>query len=111
MFARRFAVQTIPEKRVVIMQKSPTKGKMVAVMYSLLRKEGLKLFLQHKKPKDDEGKYLQPDKRLMTPSEAHTTSKKISDSDLHPIGLCTSGMDGPYSHTRPSASRTAEYCS
>ncbi|KAF9261934.1 beta and beta-prime subunits of DNA dependent RNA-polymerase [Marasmius fiardii PR-910] len=55
----------------------------------LVRKEGLKLFLQYKKPKDDdeEGKSMQPDKRLMTPSEVYTTFKKMSDSDLHLIGL------------------------
>ncbi|KAK7468334.1 DNA-directed RNA polymerase II core subunit rpo21 [Stygiomarasmius scandens] len=55
----------------------------------LVRKEGLKLFLQYKKAKDDdeEVKSLQPDKRLMTPSEVYTTFKKMSDSDLHLIGL------------------------
>ncbi|KAL0059361.1 DNA-directed RNA polymerase II core subunit rpo21 [Marasmius tenuissimus] len=39
----------------------------------------------YKKPKDDdeEGKSLQPDERLMTPSEVYTTFKKTSDSDLH----------------------------
>ncbi|KAJ8073316.1 DNA-directed RNA polymerase II core subunit rpo21 [Marasmius tenuissimus] len=30
-----------------------------------------------------EGKSLQPDERLMTPSEVYTTFKKTSDSDLH----------------------------
>ncbi|KAJ4477824.1 beta and beta-prime subunits of DNA dependent RNA-polymerase [Lentinula edodes] len=55
----------------------------------LVRKEGLKLFLQYKKPKDDdeEIKSMQPDKRLMTPQEVYTTFKKMSDSDLHLIGL------------------------
>ncbi|EGO19737.1 DNA-directed RNA polymerase II, subunit 1 [Serpula lacrymans var. lacrymans S7.9] len=55
----------------------------------LVRKEGLKLFVQYKKPKDDdeEVKSLQPDKRLFTPSEVYTTFKKMSDSDLHLIGL------------------------
>ncbi|EGN92710.1 hypothetical protein SERLA73DRAFT_98944 [Serpula lacrymans var. lacrymans S7.3] len=52
----------------------------------LVRKEGLKLFVQYKKPKDDD-ESLQPDKRLFTPSEVYTTFKKMSDSDLHLIGL------------------------
>jgi len=30
---------------------------------------------------------MQPDKRLMMPSEVYTTFKKMSDSDLHLIGL------------------------
>ncbi|KAE9397212.1 beta and beta-prime subunits of DNA dependent RNA-polymerase [Gymnopus androsaceus JB14] len=55
----------------------------------LVRKEGLKLFLQYKKPKDDdeEIKSMQPDKRMMMPQEVYTTFKKMSDSDLHLIGL------------------------
>lgn len=32
-------------------------------------------------------KSMQPDKRLFTPSEVYTTFKKMSDSDLHLIGL------------------------
>ncbi|KAF8060852.1 hypothetical protein FPV67DRAFT_310188 [Lyophyllum atratum] len=54
-----------------------------------VRKEGLKLFVQYKKPKDDdeEIKSLQPDKRLITPSEVYTVFKKMSDSDLHLLGL------------------------
>ncbi|KDQ53026.1 hypothetical protein JAAARDRAFT_197811 [Jaapia argillacea MUCL 33604] len=55
----------------------------------LIRKEGLKLFLQYKKSKDDdeEVKSLQPDKRLFSASEVYTTFKKMSDSDLTLIGL------------------------
>ncbi|KAI0042209.1 beta and beta-prime subunits of DNA dependent RNA-polymerase [Auriscalpium vulgare] len=54
-----------------------------------IRKEGLKLFLQYKKPKDedDDIKSVQQEKRLFTPSEVYTTLKKISDSDLHLLGL------------------------
>ncbi|TFK71732.1 beta and beta-prime subunits of DNA dependent RNA-polymerase [Pluteus cervinus] len=54
-----------------------------------IRKEGLKLFVQYKKNKEDdeEGKSLQPDKRLFTPSEVYTTFKKMSDADLHLLGL------------------------
>ncbi|KAF9491957.1 DNA-directed RNA polymerase II, subunit 1 [Pleurotus eryngii] len=54
-----------------------------------VRKEGLKLFVQYKKSKEDDedGKSLQPDKRLITPSEVYTTFKKMTDSDLHIIGL------------------------
>lgn len=54
-----------------------------------IRKEGLKLFVQYKKAKEDdeEVKSLQPDKRLITPSEVYTVFKKMSDSDLHLIGL------------------------
>ncbi|KAG9310372.1 DNA-directed RNA polymerase II, subunit 1 [Chiua virens] len=54
-----------------------------------IRKEGLKLFVQYKRPKDEDedGKSMQPDKRLFTPSEVYTTFKKMSDSDLHLIGL------------------------
>ncbi|TFK38673.1 hypothetical protein BDQ12DRAFT_683152 [Crucibulum laeve] len=54
-----------------------------------IRKEGLKLFVQYKKAKDDdeEVKSLQPDKRLITPAEVYTVFKKMSDSDLHLIGL------------------------
>ncbi|KAG5643823.1 DNA-directed RNA polymerase II subunit rpb1 [Asterophora parasitica] len=54
-----------------------------------VRKEGLKLFVQYKKAKDDdeEVKSLQPDKRLITPSEVYTVFKKMSDSDLHLLGL------------------------
>ncbi|KAF8737375.1 hypothetical protein AX14_012969 [Amanita brunnescens Koide BX004] len=54
-----------------------------------IRKEGLKLFVHYKKTKDDDEdiKSLQPDKRLFTPSEVYTTFKKMSDSDLHLLGL------------------------
>ncbi|KAA1468311.1 beta and beta-prime subunits of DNA dependent RNA-polymerase [Dentipellis sp. KUC8613] len=54
-----------------------------------IRKEGLKLFLQYKRSKDDDDeiKSLQPDRRLFTASEVYTTLKKISDSDLHLLGL------------------------
>ncbi|KAG2023660.1 RNA polymerase II large subunit [Coprinopsis cinerea AmutBmut pab1-1] len=54
-----------------------------------IRKEGLKMFVQYKKSKDDddEMKSLQPDKRLITPSEILTVFKKISDHDLHLLGL------------------------
>ncbi|KAF7426730.1 DNA-directed RNA polymerase II subunit rpb1 [Pleurotus ostreatus] len=54
-----------------------------------VRKEGLKLFVQSKKSKEDDedGKLLQTDKRLITPSEVYTTFKKMTDSDLQIIGL------------------------
>ncbi|KAF8907622.1 hypothetical protein CPB84DRAFT_1813483 [Gymnopilus junonius] len=54
-----------------------------------IRKEGLKLFVQYKKPKDDDDdiKTMQPDKRLITPSEVYTVFKKMSDHDLHLLGL------------------------
>lgn len=55
-----------------------------------IRKEGLKLFLQYKKSKNDDDediKSLQPDKRLITPQEVYTVFKKMSDSDLHLLGL------------------------
>ncbi|EKM83352.1 hypothetical protein AGABI1DRAFT_65857 [Agaricus bisporus var. burnettii JB137-S8] len=48
-----------------------------------VRKEGLKLFVQYKKTKDDDD----PDKRLITPSEVYTVFKKMTDSDLHLLGL------------------------
>ncbi|KZT68820.1 DNA-directed RNA polymerase II, subunit 1 [Daedalea quercina L-15889] len=55
----------------------------------LIRKEGLKLFVQYKRSKDDdeEVKSLQPDKRLFPPHEVYTALKKISDADLHMLGL------------------------
>ncbi|KAF8972572.1 hypothetical protein BDZ97DRAFT_1901130 [Flammula alnicola] len=49
----------------------------------VIRKEGLKLFVQYKKTKDDDD----PDKRLITPSEVYTVFKKMSDHDLHLLGL------------------------
>ncbi|KAH9170999.1 beta and beta-prime subunits of DNA dependent RNA-polymerase [Lactarius sanguifluus] len=54
-----------------------------------IRKEGLKLFLQYKKPKDEDEdiKSVHQDKRLFTPSEVYTTLMKISESDLHLLGL------------------------
>ncbi|KAF9466907.1 beta and beta-prime subunits of DNA dependent RNA-polymerase [Collybia nuda] len=54
-----------------------------------IRKEGLKLFVQYKKAKDDdeEVKSMQPEKRLITPSEVYTVFKKMGDSDLHLLGL------------------------
>ncbi|KAG2366024.1 hypothetical protein BDR07DRAFT_1449537 [Suillus spraguei] len=55
-----------------------------------IRKEGLKLFIQYKRPKDDgeDVKSMQPDKQLITLSlEVYTMFKKMSDSDLHLIGL------------------------
>ncbi|KAH9891211.1 beta and beta-prime subunits of DNA dependent RNA-polymerase [Cubamyces lactineus] len=54
-----------------------------------IRKEGLKLFVQYKRGKDEdeEVKSLQPDKRLFPPHEVYTALKKISDSDLHLLGL------------------------
>ncbi|KAI0791691.1 beta and beta-prime subunits of DNA dependent RNA-polymerase [Abortiporus biennis] len=54
-----------------------------------IRKEGLKLFVQYKRSKDEdeEVKSLQPDKRLFPPHEVYTALKKISDSDLHLLGL------------------------
>jgi DNA-directed RNA polymerase II subunit RPB1 len=73
----------------------------------LIRKEALKLFVQYKKPKDEdevnllsyqrlscysliyvqEVKSLQPDKRSISPLEVYTTFKKMLDSDLHLLGL------------------------
>ncbi|KAF8170369.1 hypothetical protein BJ912DRAFT_1148858 [Pholiota molesta] len=55
----------------------------------VVRKEGLKLFVQYKKAKDedDDMKNMQPDKRLITPSEVYTVFKKMSDHDLHLLGL------------------------
>ncbi|KAI0932934.1 DNA-directed RNA polymerase II subunit rpb1, variant 2 [Taiwanofungus camphoratus] len=55
----------------------------------LIRKEGLKLFVQYKRSKDEdeEIKSLQPDKRLFPPHEVYTALKKISDADLHLLGL------------------------
>lgn len=72
----------------------------------VVRKEGLKLFVQYKKSKDDDDvsdhqtvfnsslltpaqeiKSAQPDKRPFTPSEAYTTFKKMTDGDLHLLGL------------------------
>ncbi|THG98988.1 hypothetical protein EW026_g3272 [Hermanssonia centrifuga] len=54
-----------------------------------IRKEGLKLFVQYKRSKDEdeEVKTLQPDKRLFPPHEVYTALKKIPDSDLHLLGL------------------------
>ncbi|KAF5309911.1 hypothetical protein D9619_010545 [Psilocybe cf. subviscida] len=49
----------------------------------VIRKEGLKLFVQYKKTKDNHD----PDKRLITPSEVYTVFKKMSDHDLHLLGL------------------------
>ncbi|TEB19077.1 beta and beta-prime subunits of DNA dependent RNA-polymerase [Coprinellus micaceus] len=51
----------------------------------LIRKEGLKMFVQYKETKY-EMKSLQPDKR-QTPSEIYTVFKTISDHDLHLLGL------------------------
>ncbi|KAI0311763.1 beta and beta-prime subunits of DNA dependent RNA-polymerase [Amylostereum chailletii] len=55
----------------------------------VIRKEGLKLFLQYKKSKDEDedGKNMEPTKRLFMPTEVYTTLKKISDADLHLLGL------------------------
>ena len=55
-----------------------------------IRKEGLKLFLQYKKSKnedDEEFKAAQPDKRLFTPQEVYHVLKKIPDDDLSLLGL------------------------
>ncbi|VDC07033.1 unnamed protein product [Peniophora sp. CBMAI 1063] len=54
-----------------------------------IRKEGLKLFLQYKKGKDedDDGKALEPSKRLFSPQEVYTTLRKIPDNDLTTLGL------------------------
>ncbi|KAJ7924363.1 hypothetical protein B0H13DRAFT_1978078 [Mycena leptocephala] len=54
-----------------------------------IRKEALKLFAQYKKPKDDddEMKSMQPEKRIFSPSDIYTTFKKMTDSDLHLLGL------------------------
>ncbi|KAF6751321.1 RNA polymerase II large subunit [Ephemerocybe angulata] len=55
----------------------------------LVRKEGLKMFVQYKKGKDeDDGeKAHQPDKRMINPSEIYNVFKKITDQDLHLLGL------------------------
>ncbi|KAF7974929.1 hypothetical protein HWV62_10969 [Athelia sp. TMB] len=57
-----------------------------------IRKEGLKLFVQYKKQKDDdeEAKSMQPDKRLITASEVYVVFKKMVDSDLALLGLSDS---------------------
>lgn len=55
-----------------------------------IRKEGLKLFLQYKRNKnddDEEFKAAQPDKRLFTPLEVYNVLKKITDDDLALLGL------------------------
>ncbi|KIP04024.1 hypothetical protein PHLGIDRAFT_76648 [Phlebiopsis gigantea 11061_1 CR5-6] len=48
-----------------------------------IRKEGLKLFVQYKRGKDED----EPDKRLFPPHEVYTALKKIPDTDLHLLGL------------------------
>ncbi|KZW00731.1 beta and beta-prime subunits of DNA dependent RNA-polymerase [Exidia glandulosa HHB12029] len=56
----------------------------------LIRKEGLKLFLVYKKPKDDDEmdvKLNQQDKRAFQPADVYNTLKKIPDSDLSLLGL------------------------
>ncbi|KAL1667203.1 hypothetical protein EV715DRAFT_255403 [Schizophyllum commune] len=55
----------------------------------VIRKEGLKMFVQYKKAKDDddEGKSVQSEKRLIMPSEVYTTFKKMSEDDLRLLGL------------------------
>ncbi|TRM62440.1 hypothetical protein BD626DRAFT_499229 [Schizophyllum amplum] len=63
----------------------------------VVRKEGLKMFVQYKKTKDDEdeGKSMQSEKRLILPSEVYTTFKKMSETDLHLLGLSEDiAMDG-----------------
>ncbi|TEB19084.1 hypothetical protein FA13DRAFT_1647413, partial [Coprinellus micaceus] len=52
----------------------------------LIRKEGLKMFVQYKETKY-EMKSLQPDKRQITPSKIYTVFKTISDHDFHLLGL------------------------
>ncbi|KIJ45198.1 hypothetical protein M422DRAFT_251383 [Sphaerobolus stellatus SS14] len=55
-----------------------------------IRKEGLKLFLQYKKTKDEDdmdAKSHQPEKRLFTPAECWNVLKKIPSSDIALIGL------------------------
>ena len=55
-----------------------------------IRKEGLKLFLQYKRSKnddDEEYKAAQPGKRLFTPLEVYNVLKKITDDDLLLLGL------------------------
>lgn len=55
-----------------------------------IRKEGLKLFLQYKKSKnddDEEFKAAQPEKRLFTPAEVYNVLKKITDEDIALLGL------------------------
>ena len=55
-----------------------------------IRKEGLKLFLQYKRSKNDEDeefKAAQPDKRPFTPAEVYNVLRKISDDDLALLGL------------------------
>ncbi|KAL5518423.1 RPO21_1 [Sanghuangporus vaninii] len=55
-----------------------------------IRKEGLKLFLQYKRSKNDEDeefKAAQPDKRPFTPAEVFNVLRKISDDDLALLGL------------------------
>ncbi|KAG8902646.1 DNA-directed RNA polymerase II subunit rpb1 [Tulasnella sp. 403] len=56
----------------------------------VIRKEGLKLFLQYKRIKDDDDmdvKNQQPEKRLFPASDALNVLKKISNSDLEILGL------------------------
>ena len=55
-----------------------------------IQKEGLKLFLQYKRSKnddDEEYKAAQPDKRLFTSLEVYNVLKKITDDDLLLLGL------------------------
>ncbi|KAI0028851.1 DNA-directed RNA polymerase II, subunit 1 [Vararia minispora EC-137] len=69
---------------------APTKGHGgCGYMQPTIRKEGLKLFLQYKKSKDEDEdvKALEPQKRPFNPSEVYTTLKKIPDSDLLLLGL------------------------
>ncbi|KIY65400.1 DNA-directed RNA polymerase II, subunit 1 [Cylindrobasidium torrendii FP15055 ss-10] len=55
----------------------------------VIRKEGLRLYMQYKKSKDedDDLKSAQPDKRVLAPSDVYTTFKKMSDIDLGHLGL------------------------
>ncbi|KAE9397233.1 hypothetical protein BT96DRAFT_995955 [Gymnopus androsaceus JB14] len=91
-----------PEEREVpsVSPKSPSRDmEAVATSNLLLERKGLKLFLQYKKPQDDdEVSYrslsdlytqstrfirklhpCQPDKRLMTPQEVYTAFKKMTE--------------------------------
>ncbi|KIK66076.1 hypothetical protein GYMLUDRAFT_38551 [Collybiopsis luxurians FD-317 M1] len=52
----------------------------------LVRKEGLKLFFRYKKPEGDDQE-TQLDRRLVTAQEVYTMFQKVSDSDLHLLGL------------------------
>ncbi|KAK4057043.1 DNA-directed RNA polymerase II core subunit rpo21 [Microbotryomycetes sp. JL221] len=81
-------MDTVEEDKEYVEGEDPVKGHGgCGHVQPQIRKEGLKLFLVYGKGKDEDGNPLQPDRKNFTATACHALFRKISEDDLHTMGL------------------------